>query len=43
MLQAVRDALIAFMAATAPQGQAEAAKEAQRAGSDHAKAIGDRR
>lgn len=35
--QAVRDALIAFMAATA-QAQAEATKEAQRAGIDHAKA-----
>lgn len=34
--QAVRDALIAFMAATA-QAQAEATKEAQRAGIDHAK------
>ncbi|MEL0438257.1 recombinase family protein [Phycobacter sp. K97] len=34
--QAVRDALIAFMAATA-QAQAEAAKEAQRAGIEHAK------
>lgn len=33
---AVRDALIAFMAATA-QAQAEATKEAQRAGIDHAK------
>ncbi len=42
MRQAVRDALIAFMAATA-QAQAEATKEAQRAGIDHAKAIGDRR
>lgn len=37
MQQAVRDALIAFMAATA-QAQAEAAKEAQRAGIKHAKA-----
>ncbi|OAI30449.1 recombinase, partial [Methylosinus sp. R-45379] len=37
MQQAVRDALIAFMAATA-QAQAEATKEAQRAGIDHAKA-----
>ena len=36
MQQAVRDALIAFMAATA-QAQAEATKEAQRAGIDHAK------
>jgi DNA invertase Pin-like site-specific DNA recombinase len=35
--QAVRDALIAFMAATA-QAQAEATKEAQRAGIEHAKA-----
>jgi len=42
MRQAVRDALIAFMAATA-QAQAEATKEAQRAGIDHAKALGDRR
>ncbi len=37
MQQAVRDALIAFMAATA-QAQAEATKEAQRAGIDHARA-----
>ncbi len=37
MQQAVRDALIAFMAATA-QAQAEAAREAQRAGIEHAKA-----
>jgi putative DNA-invertase from lambdoid prophage Rac len=37
---AVRDALIAFMAATA-QAQAEATKEAQRAGIAHAKANGD--
>ena len=36
MQQAVRDALIGFMAATA-QAQAEAGKEAQRAGIDHAK------
>ena len=36
MQQAVRDALIAFMAATA-QAQAEATKESQRAGIDHAK------
>lgn len=36
---AVRDALIAFMAATA-QAQAEATKEAQRAGIAHAKALG---
>jgi putative DNA-invertase from lambdoid prophage Rac len=35
--QAVRDSLIAFMAATA-QAQAEATKEAQRAGITHAKA-----
>jgi putative DNA-invertase from lambdoid prophage Rac len=39
MQRAVRDALIAFMAATA-QAQAEAAKEAQRAGIAHAKANG---
>lgn len=39
MQQAVRDALIAFMAATA-QAQAEATKEAQRAGIEHAKANG---
>jgi len=38
--KAVRDALIAFMAATA-QAQAEATKEAQRAGIEHAKAKGD--
>ena len=38
---AVRDALIGFMAATA-QAQAEATKEAQRAGIDHAKAQADR-
>jgi putative DNA-invertase from lambdoid prophage Rac len=37
MQQAVRDALIGFMAATA-QAQAEATKAAQRAGIDHAKA-----
>lgn len=37
MQQAVRDALIAFMAATA-QAQAEASKEAQKAGIAHAKA-----
>lgn len=37
MKQAVRDALIAFMAATA-QAQAEATKEAQKAGIEHAKA-----
>ena len=36
MQQAVRDALIAFMAATA-EAQAEATKEAQRAGIGHAK------
>ncbi len=42
MQQAVRDALIAFMAATA-QAQAEATKEAQRAGIEHAKAVGDGR
>jgi DNA invertase Pin-like site-specific DNA recombinase len=41
MQQAVRDALIAFMAATA-QAQAEATKEAQRAGIEHAKAQGGR-
>jgi putative DNA-invertase from lambdoid prophage Rac len=39
---AVRDALIAFMAATA-QAQAEATKEAQRAGIAHAKANSDAR
>src|SRR3954469_1117115 len=39
MQQAVRDALIAFMAATA-QAQAEATKEAQRAGINHAKDSG---
>src|SRR5258705_6381850 len=38
MQQAVRDALIAFMAATA-QAQAEATKAAQRAGIEHAKAL----
>jgi putative DNA-invertase from lambdoid prophage Rac len=38
--KAVRDALIAFMAATA-QAQAEATKAAQRAGIDHAKANGE--
>lgn len=42
MQQAVRDALIAFMAATA-QAQAEATKEAQRAGIEHAKAAQDGR
>jgi DNA invertase Pin-like site-specific DNA recombinase len=36
--KAVRDSLIAFMAATA-QAQAEATKDAQRAGIDHAKAV----
>jgi DNA invertase Pin-like site-specific DNA recombinase len=40
MQMAVRDALIAFMAATA-QAQAEATKEAQRAGIEHAKAGGE--
>src|SRR3954451_24099576 len=40
MRQAVRDALIAFMAATA-QAQAEATKEAQKAGIAHAKAKGE--
>jgi putative DNA-invertase from lambdoid prophage Rac len=40
MQQAVRDALIAFMAATA-QAQAEATKEAQRAGILHARANDD--
>jgi putative DNA-invertase from lambdoid prophage Rac len=40
MLMAVRDALIAFMAAMA-RAQAEAAKEAQRAGIEHAKASGE--
>ena len=42
MQRAVRDALIAFMAATA-QAQAEATKEAQRAGIAHAKANGHER
>jgi putative DNA-invertase from lambdoid prophage Rac len=37
---AIRDAMIAFMAATA-QAQAEATKEAQRAGIAHARANGD--
>jgi DNA invertase Pin-like site-specific DNA recombinase len=41
MQQAVRDALIAFMAATA-QAQAEATKEAQRAGIDLARTKADR-
>ncbi|TGD95863.1 recombinase family protein [Methylobacterium nonmethylotrophicum] len=40
MQQAVRDALIAFMSATA-QAQTEATKEAQRAGIAHAKARDD--
>jgi DNA invertase Pin-like site-specific DNA recombinase len=40
MQQAVRDALIAFMAATG-QAQAEATKEAQKAGIAHAKAKAD--
>jgi putative DNA-invertase from lambdoid prophage Rac len=40
MQQAVRDALIGFMAATA-QAQAEATKAAQRAGIEHAKASAD--
>jgi putative DNA-invertase from lambdoid prophage Rac len=40
MQQAVRDALIAFMAATA-QAQAEASKEAQRAGIAHARETKD--
>lgn len=39
MSMAVRDALISFMAATA-QAQAEATKEAQRAGIEHAKSKG---
>jgi putative DNA-invertase from lambdoid prophage Rac len=41
MQQAVRDALIGFMAATA-QAQAEATKAAQRAGIEHAKQNSDR-
>jgi putative DNA-invertase from lambdoid prophage Rac len=41
MQQAVRDALIGFMAATA-QAQAEATKAAQRAGIEHAKQNGER-
>src|SRR6266481_4552623 len=41
MQQAVRDALIAFMAATS-QAQAEATKAAQRAGIEHAQQSGDR-
>jgi hypothetical protein len=40
MQMAVLDALIGFMAATA-QAQAEATKEAQRAGIEHAKAHGE--
>jgi DNA invertase Pin-like site-specific DNA recombinase len=40
MQMTVRDALIAFMAATA-QAQAKATKEAQRAGIEHAKANGE--
>lgn len=40
MQQAVRDALIAFMAATA-QAQAEVTREAQRAGIEHAKGRAD--
>jgi putative DNA-invertase from lambdoid prophage Rac len=40
MQKAVRDALIAFMAASA-EAQAEATKQAQRAGIDHARANGD--
>lgn len=40
MQMAVRDALIAFMAATA-QAQAEASKAAQRAGIEHAKAAAE--
>lgn len=40
--KAVRDAPIAFMAATA-QAQAEASKETQRAGIEHAKANGEYR
>ena len=40
MQKAVRDALIAFMAATA-EAQAEATKQAQSAGIEHAKANGD--
>lgn len=39
MMMAVRDALLAFMAATA-QAQAEATKEAQKAGIAHAHALG---
>ncbi len=40
--KAVRDALIAFMAATA-QAQAEATKSAQRAGIEHAKRSDERK
>ena len=40
MQKAVRDALIVFMAATA-EAQAEATKQAQRAGIEHARAKGD--
>jgi putative DNA-invertase from lambdoid prophage Rac len=40
--KAVRDSLISFMAATA-QAQAEATKDAQRAGIAHAKAINDQK
>jgi DNA invertase Pin-like site-specific DNA recombinase len=40
MLKAARDAVIAFMAASA-QAEAEAMKEAQRSGIEHAKANGD--
>jgi DNA invertase Pin-like site-specific DNA recombinase len=40
MQMAVRDALISFMAGLS-QAQAEATKEAQRAGIEHAKAQGD--
>jgi putative DNA-invertase from lambdoid prophage Rac len=42
VLKAVRDALIAFMGATA-QAQAEATKAAQRAGIDHARQSGERK
>src|ERR1700733_3265309 len=42
MQQAVRDALIAFMAATA-QAQAEATKAAQRAGIEHARQSEERK
>ncbi|CAA2105459.1 Putative DNA-invertase from lambdoid prophage Rac [Methylobacterium bullatum] len=41
MLMAVRDALISFMAATA-QAQAEATKEAQKAGIEHAKSFDEK-